>query len=159
MELKRELGLLDATMLGLGSILGTGVFVSVGIAAGVAGSSVTLAIGLAGIVAICNALSSAQLAASHPVSGGTYEYGYRYLHPILGFVAGWTFMFAKSASAATAALGFAGYLLLALGLPSNWMVMLGLFTVLVVMVVVLSGVSRSSQVFRRKGFLAPSGST
>ena len=46
--------------------------------------------------------ASAQLAASHPVSGGTYEYGYRYLGPSLGFVAGWMFLCAKSASAATA---------------------------------------------------------
>jgi APA family basic amino acid/polyamine antiporter len=62
-------------------------------------------------VATCNAFSSAQLAAHHPVSGGTYEYGYELLHPALGFTAGWMFLCAKSASAATAALGFAGYLL------------------------------------------------
>ena len=56
-------------MMGLGSMVGTGVFVSIGIAAGVAGPSVLLAIALAALVATCNALSSAQLAASHPVSG------------------------------------------------------------------------------------------
>ena len=105
-----------AVLLGLGSIVGTGAFVSIGIAAGVAGPSVLLAIALAGLLATCNGLSSAQLAASHPVSGGTYEYGYRYLTPTLGFTAGWMFMSAKSASAATAALGLAGYLLEALGL-------------------------------------------
>ena len=76
-------------MMGLGSIVGTGVFVSIGIAARVAGASVLLAIFLAALLACCNALSSAQLAASHPVSGGTYEYGYRYLNPVLGFSAGW----------------------------------------------------------------------
>ena len=100
-SLKRELGVFDALMMGLGSILGTGVFVSIGIAAGVAGPPVLLAIVLAAFVATCNALSSAQLAASHPVSGGTYEYGYRYLNPALGFTAGWMFLSAKSASAAT----------------------------------------------------------
>ena len=89
-------------MMGLGSMVGTGVFVSIGIAAGVAGPSVLLAIALAALVATCNALSSAQLAASHPVSGGTYEYGYRYLNPRLGLTAGWMFLCAKSASAATA---------------------------------------------------------
>ena len=98
-------------LMGLGSMVGTGVFVSIGIAAGVAGPSVLLAIALAALVATCNALSSAQLAASHPVSGGTYEYGYRYLNPRLGLTAGWMFLCAKSASAATAALGFAGYAL------------------------------------------------
>lgn len=89
---------------------------------GVAGPSVLIAIGLAALVATCNGLSSAQLAASHPVSGGTYEYGYRYLRPSLGFTAGWVFLLAKSASAATAALGFSGYLLDFLGIDSaRWL--------------------------------------
>jgi amino acid transporter len=63
--------------MGLGSILATGIFVSIGIAAGVAGPSVILAVAAAAVVATFNGLSSAQLAASHPVSGGTYEYGHR----------------------------------------------------------------------------------
>lgn len=108
-ELKRELGVFHAVLLGLGSILGTGVFVSIGIAAGVAGPAVLVAIVLAALLALCNGLSSAQLAAAHPVAGGTYEYGYKYLHPKLGFTAGWLFLLAKSASAATAALGVAVY--------------------------------------------------
>jgi basic amino acid/polyamine antiporter, APA family len=98
--------------MGLGSIVGTGLFVSLGIAAGVAGHGILLALPLAALLALCNGLSSAQLAAAHPVSGGTYEYGYRVLNPTLGFSAGWMFLLAKSASAATAALGVAGYLLL-----------------------------------------------
>jgi APA family basic amino acid/polyamine antiporter len=109
-RLKRQLGLFHAVLLGLGSILGTGVFVSIGIAAGVAGPSVLIAIVLAALLALCNGLSSAQLAAAHPVAGGTYEYGYRFLNPKLGFTAGWMFLLAKSASAATAALGLFGYL-------------------------------------------------
>jgi APA family basic amino acid/polyamine antiporter len=107
--LKREVGVFGATMLGLGAMIGTGIFVSIGIAAGAAGPSVVLAIAIAALVAVCNALSSAQLAAAHAVSGGTYEYGYRYLNHWLGFTAGWMFVCAKTASAATAALGFAGY--------------------------------------------------
>jgi len=67
--LRRDLGMFGATMIGLGSILGTGVFVSIGFAAGVTGPSVIFAILLAALVATCNALSSAQLAASYPVSG------------------------------------------------------------------------------------------
>jgi APA family basic amino acid/polyamine antiporter len=144
--LKRELGVFSATMMGMGSILGTGVFVSIGIAAGVAGPSVILAIAAAALVATFNGLSSAQLAANHAVSGGTYEYGYRYLKPWLGFTAGWTFLLAKTASAATAALGFAGYLLNLLGLDaSNLLVPLGLAAVIVLTVVVLSGLSRSNR--------------
>lgn len=107
-ELKRELGVFHAVLLGLGSILGTGVFVSIGIAAGVAGPAVLVAIVLAAVLALCNGLSSAQLAAAHPVAGGTYEYGYKYLHPKLGFTAGWLFLLAKSASAATALLAVTG---------------------------------------------------
>jgi APA family basic amino acid/polyamine antiporter len=134
-------------MMGLGSILGTGVFVSVGIGAGVAGPSVVLAIGLAGMLAVCNALSSAQLAASHPVSGGTYEYGYRYLSPGLGFAAGWMFLCAKSASAAAAALGFAGYALHAGGANSaTARTGLALGAVVVLTALVLAGVRRSNRV-------------
>lgn len=102
--LERNQGLACAIGLGLGSILGTGVFVSIGLAIDLIGPSVVIAIAFAAAVAACNALSSAQLAANHPTSGGTYEYGYVYLKPWLGFTAGWMFLCAKSASAATAAL-------------------------------------------------------
>lgn len=143
--LKREVGVVGATMMGLGSIIGTGVFVSIGIAAGVAGPAVVLAIAVAALVATCNGLSSAQLAANHPVSGGTYEYGYRWLSPSLGFTAGWMFLCAKSASAATAALGCAGYLLHAFDVErTDWLVPLGLIIVAVLTGLVLSGIRRSS---------------
>ena len=142
--LKRELGVFGATMLGLGSIVGTGAFLSIGIAAGVTGPSVVLAIAVAALIAGCNGLSSAQLAANHPVSGGTYEYGYRWLAPSLGFTAGWMFLCAKSASAATAALGFSGYLLNMLNADSQWMVPLALVGVLLLTILVLSGIRRSN---------------
>ncbi len=146
MSLQRELGLFGAVMMGLGSIIGTGVFVSVGVAAGVAGADVVVAIALAAAVATCNALSSAQLAANHPVSGGTYEYGYRYLAPWLGFAAGWMFLCAKVASAATAALGFAGYFLNAFGHDARWIPYLAVGVVIVLTAVVLSGLRLSSRV-------------
>ena len=144
MRLQREIGLVGAVGLGLGSMVGTGVFVSLGIGAGVAGSTVLLAVALAAGVATCNGLSSAQLAASHPVSGGTYEYGYRYLKPWLGFSAGWMFMLAKSASAATAALGLAGYALEALGLSEGLRVPLALLAVALLTALVLGGMRRSN---------------
>jgi APA family basic amino acid/polyamine antiporter len=144
-SLRRDLGVFGATMLGLGSIVGTGVFVSIGIAAGIAGPAVVIAIAVAAVLATCNALSSAQLAANHPVSGGTYEYGYLLLTPQLGFTAGWMFLCAKSASAATAALGFSGYLLHALGLPAGGrLVPIALTAVLVLTVTVLAGIRRAS---------------
>lgn len=146
-HLRRELGVFGATMMGLGSILGTGVFVSIGIAAGVAGPSVILAIVLAALVATANGLNSAQLAANHAVSGGTYEYGYKYLTPRLAFTAGWTFLLAKTASAATAALGFGGYLLNLFDVQSRTVLVLtGLAAVIVLTAVVLSGLRRSNAV-------------
>ncbi len=145
--LKRELGVFGATMLGLGSIVGTGVFVSIGVAAGLAGPSVILAIVLAALLATCNALSSAQLAAAYPVSGGTYEYGYRLLRPWLGFTAGWMFLCAKSASAATAALGAAGYGLHLAGVDAGaFLRWAGAIIAAAVTLLVLSGLRRSSAV-------------
>ena len=144
MQLTREVGLFGAVLMGLGSIVGTGVFVSIGIAAGVTGPSVILAVVLAALLAGCNALSSAQLAASHPVSGGTYEYGYKYLSPALGFSAGWMFLCAKSASAATAALGFSGYLLHATGQAPGLLRWVALAAVAVLTMLVYSGLRRSN---------------
>jgi len=145
-RLKRELHLWDAVWMGLGSILGTGIFVSIGLAAGISGAGVIIAVVLAAIVATFNALSAAQLAASHSVSGGTYEYGYHYLGPVWGFVAGWVFLLAKSASAATGALGFAGYGLVALGGSERLQVVLAFFLVVVLTIVVMLGARRTSRV-------------
>lgn len=143
--LQRQLGLFGAAMMGLGAMVGTGVFVGIGVAAGIAGPSVVLAIAIAAGVAVCNGLSSAQLAASHPVSGGTYEYGYEYLRPSLGFTAGWMFLLAKSASAATAALGFGGYLLHVLDWSSAGAVtVLGMVVSVLVTLLVLGGLKRSN---------------
>lgn len=142
--LRREVGVLGATMMGLGSMVGAGVFVSLGIAAGIIGPAVIIAIAIAAVVATCNALSSAQLAASMPVSGGTYEYGYAYLAPWLGFTAGWMFLCAKTASAATAALGFAGYLLQALGL-AGLVVPIAVAATVVLTFIVLMGIRRSNR--------------
>lgn len=103
--LKRQVGLFGAVLLGLGSMIGTGVFIGLGQATEIAGPWVLVAVLIAAGLALCNALSSAQLAAVFPVAGGTYEYGYRTLTPALGFTAGWTFLLAKTASAATAAMG------------------------------------------------------
>ncbi|TVP55987.1 MAG: APC family permease [Gemmatimonadales bacterium] len=133
--------------MGLGSIVGTGLFVSLGIAAGVVGDGILLALPLAALLALCNGLSSAQLAAAHPVSGGTYEYGYRVLNPVLGFSAGWMFLLAKGASAATAALGLAGYLLLVGGFEASrtLRVALAAGAVLLLTVLLLGGIRRTNR--------------
>ena len=143
-QLKREVGLGGAIMMGLGSILGTGVFVSLAIGAGIAGTAVISAVAIAALVAMCNAFSSAQLAAIHPVSGGTYEYGYKFLNPKFGFTAGWMFLCAKGASAATAALGFSGYLCYAFSLSTNLVVPIALGAIAAMTIVVLKGIKRSN---------------
>lgn len=107
--LRRELGLPEAIGLGLGAIFGAGIFVVTGVAAGVAGPAFLVSLAMAGAAATCNGLSAAQLAARYPQSGGTYEYGYRLLHPAAGFAAGWMFLASKLAAAGTVALGFGHY--------------------------------------------------
>lgn len=145
--LKRDVGIFGATMLGLGSILGTGIFVALAFATQIAGVYVLPAIGVAALVAFCNGMSSAQLAARHPVSGGTYEYGYRWLSPTLGFAAGWMFLAAKSASAATAALGAAGYLLQWTPYSDGRLsVVVAIVLTLLLTLLVLSGLRRSNRV-------------
>ncbi len=145
-RLRRQLNLLDAIGLGLGSIIGTGIFFSLGLAAELAGSAFVWALPLAAVVAAINALNSAQLAAAYPVSGGTYEYGYRLLNPFWGFQAGWMFLCAKTASAATAALGFSSYLLgLSGGDPAVGRG-LAIGVSLVISVAVVCGVKLSSRI-------------
>lgn len=144
--LRRVVGIPGAVLMGLGSILGTGIFVSIGIAAGIVGPGVVVAVFFAAILATFNGLSSAQLAANHPVSGGTYEYGYRYLGPWLGFTAGWMFLCAKAASAATATLGLAGYLLhLFDRSDAQLRMLLGLVALTISTLVVAGGIRRSNR--------------
>jgi len=133
--------------MGLGSIIGTGIFVSIAIATQVAGNGIMISIVIAALLATFNGLSSAQLAAAHPVSGGTYEYGNRFLNSYFGFTAGWMFLIAKSASAATAVLGCAGYLFYAFDINSSpwWLVGCGGAILLVMTALVSGGISRSNR--------------
>lgn len=108
-SLIRALGLKDAVGVGLGAIIGAGIFVVTGVAAGVSGASFIVGLMIAGVVASFNGLSSAQLAAVYPQSGGTYEYGYRLLNPALGFSAGWMFLLSKLSAAGIVAIGFGSY--------------------------------------------------
>jgi APA family basic amino acid/polyamine antiporter len=107
----------DAVVIGLGSMVGAGVFAAVGPAAGAAGSWLLVGLVLAGMVAYANATSSAALAAVHPESGGAYAYGRRRLGPFWGFMAGWAFLAGKLASCAAMALTLGGYLAPGLARP------------------------------------------
>jgi APA family basic amino acid/polyamine antiporter len=107
--LARRLGTGDAVVVGLGAMLGAGVFAAFGPAAQAARSWLLASLGIAAVVAFCNAVASAQLAAVHPSSGGSYVFGRAVLGPWWGFVAGWGFVVGKTASCAAMAMTFAAY--------------------------------------------------
>ncbi|MFF4947899.1 APC family permease [Streptomyces chattanoogensis] len=108
-ELRRHLGLSDAVVIGLGSMLGAGIFAALAPAASAAGSGLLLGLVVAAVVAYCNATSSARLAARHPRSGGTYVYGRERLGDFWGYLAGWGFVVGKTASCAAMALTVGAY--------------------------------------------------
>lgn len=113
--LARRLGLGDAVVLGLGSMIGAGIFASFAPAAAAAGGGLLLGLAIAGVIAYLNASASAQLAAQYPTSGGTYVYGRERLGEWPGFLAGWAFVIGKTASLAAMALTFAAY-----AVPGPW---------------------------------------
>ncbi len=116
-RLARRLHLSDAVILGLGAMVGAGIFAAVGPAARAAGPALLLGLLLATFVAYCNATSSAQLAALHPESGGTYVYGKKRLGHYWGYLAGFGFVFGKLASCSAMALTFGSYVAPALSRP------------------------------------------
>ena len=109
MGLKRTLNLLDATAVGIGAIIGAGIFVVLGIAIGYAGPSIVISIIIAGLVASFTAFSFAELGSAIPKEGGAYEYSFELISPSVGFVAGCLWLFAQIVAGAAISLGFAGY--------------------------------------------------
>ncbi|MEU9469477.1 APC family permease [Streptomyces avermitilis] len=107
--LRRTLGVGDAVVVGLGSMVGAGIFAALGPAARAAGSGLLLGLAVAAVVAYCNAMSSARLAALYPASGGTYVYGRERLGAFWGYLAGWAFVVGKTASCAAMALTVGAY--------------------------------------------------
>src|SRR5262245_17257892 len=108
-RLARRLGTTDAVVIGLGSMVGAGVFAAFAPAARAAGNGLLVGLCIAAVVAYCNATSSAQLAALYPESGGAYVYGRKRLGSFWGFVAGWSFVIGKLASCAAMAMTFGSY--------------------------------------------------
>lgn len=136
--LERRLGMRDAVVLGLGSMLGAGVFVAFAPATAEAGGlGMLIALAVAGVVAFCNATSSARLAARYPESGGTYVYGRRRLGDYAGFLAGWGFVAGKTASCAAMALTVGEYLWPAQARP------VAIVAVIVVTAINLLGVAKT----------------
>jgi len=141
-RLARKLSASDAVVMGLGAMVGAGIFAVIGPAVAIAGSGALVALLLAALVAFCNATSSAQLAALYPESGGAYVYGRRRLGPFWGYLAGWGFVVGKLASCTAMALTFASYVAPTLMRP------LAVAAVLALTVVNLLGVKKTARLTR-----------
>ncbi|OKI62295.1 transporter [Micromonospora sp. CB01531] len=141
--LARRLGISDAVVIGLGSMIGAGVFAAFAPAAEAAGSGLLIGLALAAVVAYCNGTSSAQLAAVYPTSGGTYIYGRERLGDWWGFLAGWGFVVGKTASCAAIALTFAEY-----AAPDGWQRPVALAAVIGLAAVNYRGVTRTARLTR-----------
>jgi APA family basic amino acid/polyamine antiporter len=142
-ELARRLGLGDAVFIGLGSMIGAGVFAAYAPAARAAGTGLLIGLGVAAVVAYCNATASAQLAAAYPRAGGTYLYGREVLGDWWGYLAGWGFMVGKTASCAAMALTFAAYVA-----PDGWSRPIAAAVVVVLALVNCAGVTRTALLTR-----------
>lgn len=143
MPLARRLTLRDAVAIGLGSMIGAGVFAVWSPAVSVAGGGLLAALALAAVVAFCNATSSAQLAAVHPVAGGTYAYARAEIGPWSGYIAGWCFVIGKIASCAAMAMTFAAY-----AAPAGWQIPVAVGAVAALCVVNCFGVTRTALLTR-----------
>jgi len=110
-ELKRELGLWYATLFGIGLILGAGIYVLVGRAAGLVGDAVWMSVAFSGLIAVFTALSYAELSSMFPFASSTFRYVAEAFpaNRLLAFLAGWLLFFGAVSGAATASLGFASY--------------------------------------------------
>ncbi|WP_208025961.1 APC family permease [Amycolatopsis acidicola] len=143
MELQRRLGAGDAVVIGLGSMIGAGVFAAFAPAAHAAGAGLLVGLVLAALVAYCNATSSARLAAIYPASGGTYVYGRERLGEFWGYLAGWGFVVGKTASCAAMALTVAAYVA-----PPGWQPAVAAAAVLALTALNYFGVQRSAWLAR-----------
>jgi basic amino acid/polyamine antiporter, APA family len=130
-------------VIGLGSMIGAGVFSAFAPAAAAAGAGLMIGLGVAAVVAYCNATASAQLAATYPTSGGTYIYGRERLGPWWGFLAGWGFVIGKTASCAAMALTFAAY-----AVPVAWQRPVAVAAVVALAAVNYRGVTRTAGLTR-----------
>ncbi|MCX6776392.1 MAG: amino acid permease [Candidatus Micrarchaeota archaeon] len=139
-RLRRTLNLLDAVSMGLGAIIGAGIFVIVGIAAGMAGPGVIYSVIIAGVVSLFTALSFAELSSIIPEEGGAYEYSFKALSPFLGFMTGWMLIFGSIIGGAAVSLGLADYLAFLMSFPAN---LLALGTCLLFTLVNLIGARQS----------------
>ena len=141
--LKRDLGLLEVTLSGVGIILGAGVYVLIGQAAGLAGNAIWLAFGLSAIMALLTGLSYAELSSMFPKAGAEYDYVTNAFNARLAFVIGWLVFLSGVLAAATVALGFAGYFS---ALTSTPMLISAIVLLIVLTTLLLYGVKETARV-------------
>jgi APA family basic amino acid/polyamine antiporter len=108
-QLKRAVGLLDLTALGIGAVIGTGIFVILGEAIGDSGPAIILSFVLAGVTCMFSALSYAELASTIPVSGSAYTYGYATMGEFVAWIIGWDLILEYGVSVAAVAVGWGQY--------------------------------------------------
>jgi uncharacterized hydrophobic protein (TIGR00271 family) len=109
-SLSRDLGVLDITLIGVGAMIGAGIFVLTGVAAGHAGPALLLAFALNGLVTSITAMSYAELGSCFPEAGGGYLWVKEALGGLPGFLSGWMSWFAHAVACSLYALGFGAYL-------------------------------------------------
>ena len=141
--LKRELGLPEVTLSGVGIILGAGVYVLIGQAAGLAGNAIWLAFGLSAIMALLTGLSYAELSSMFPKAGAEYDYVTNAFNSRLAFVIGWLVFLSGVLAAATVALGFAGYFTALTSIP---MLISALVLLIVLTALLAYGVKETARV-------------
>lgn len=120
-KLKRELGLLEVTMYGVGIILGVGIYVLIGVAAGIAGNSLWISFIIAALIASFTGLSYAELSTLFPKEAAEYVYVKRtFNNEFLAFIVGWVILVSEIVAAATLALGFASYFYALFGIKTTF---------------------------------------
>ena len=145
-ELTRSLGFWGATGIGIGAIIGTGIFVLIGVATGVAGPAVILSFIIAGFVALLTGLSTAELSSFIHESGGSYIYTAKAFGAFPGFVVGWMKSFDYIVGASAVSVGFAAYFAYFVGIPATTATIIIVATLwpLVLMLLNLKGIQEAS---------------
>jgi APA family basic amino acid/polyamine antiporter len=146
MELKRTLSLFDATAIGIGAIIGAGIFVVLGVAVGYAGPAVIISMIIAATVALFTALSFAELSSAIPKEGGTYEFAYEMIHPYAGFISGCLWLSAQTVSGTAISLGLASYLVALFPILGGELNKIAVIAALVLTVLNLIGLKYSATV-------------
>jgi basic amino acid/polyamine antiporter, APA family len=145
-ELKRDLGVWGAASIGIGAIIGTGIFVLSGVAAGLAGPAVVFSFMIAGFTALLTGLSSAELSSFITEAGGSYIYTTKAFGRFPGFIIGWMVCFDYIVGCSAVSIGFASYLTYFLHLPPIQSTIVTIATIwpIILMILNLRGIKEAS---------------